>query len=380
VRSWINANNWSTVIGGTWISNKVLDAMNEVAKTFVDMFELIAVADERVAKLCKVDDAHITTGAGAAIELSVAGCMAGNDHGKWLRLPNTEGMKNEVVQPRGHYIAYTPQWVAAGAKMVDYGQAGSLRSSKDELEEAICERTCCLAYTVSYNVVPRGNLPIEEVIEAGKKHDIPVVVDSASMLPPVGNLHKYTDLGVDIACFSGGKAIQAPNNTGMLLGKGKGAEIVEGVRNNAFPRDGWGRGHKISKEQIVGLVVALEEFVKNGDKLYAKQMKKAKYLKETLSGIPGVDVVIIPNDETFHEHPVIPHVPRVKVSWDKKAKGFSGSDVDKLMAKDDPPVFLRKGIFFDYYTNKEWRLIDTFYLRDGEEKIVAERMKGIISK
>ena len=166
----------------------------------------------------------------------------------------------------------------------------------------------------------------------------------------------------------------------MMLGNGKGAEIVEGVRNNAFPHDGWGRGHKISKEQIVGLVVALEEFVKNGDKLFDKQMKTAEYIRETLSGIPGIDVVIIPNDETFHEHPIMPHVPRVKVSWDKKAKGFSGSDVDRLMAKDDPPVFLRKGIFFDYYTNKEWRLIDTYYLRDGEDKIVAERMKSILSK
>lgn len=380
VRSWINASNWSTVIGGTWIPDKVLEAMNEVAKTFVDMHELIAVTDERVARLCQVEDAHVTTGAGAAIELSVAGCMAGGDHGKWLKLPDTEGLRNEVVQPRGHYIAYTPQWVAAGARMVDYGQAGTLRSSYDELEEAITERTCCLAYTVSYNVVPRGSLPLEEVIDAGRRHGVPVVVDSASMLPPVANLHRYTDMGVDIACFSGGKAIQAPNNTGMMLGNGRGAEIIEGVRENAFPRDGWGRGHKISKEQLVGLVVALEEFVKNGDALYEGQMETARYIEETLSGIPGVEVVIIPNDETYHEHPVMPHVPRVKVSWDRKSLGLSGADVDRMMAEDDPPVFLRRGIFFDYYTNKEWRLIDTFYLRDGEGKIVAERMRRILTK
>lgn len=114
VRFWVNANNWSTVIGGTWITDKVLEAMNEVAKTFVDMFELIAKADERVAKLCRVEDAHITTGAGAAIELAVAGCMRGEDDGKWGRLPYTEGMKNEVVMPRGHYTIYTPQWTASG--------------------------------------------------------------------------------------------------------------------------------------------------------------------------------------------------------------------------------------------------------------------------
>jgi len=380
VRSWINASNWSTVIGGTWISDKVIEAMNEVAKTFVDMFELIAKVDEKIAKLCSVEDAHITTGAGAAIELSVAGCMAGNDHGKWIRLPNTEGMKNEIVMPRGHYIAYTPQWVSSGAKVVEYGQAGYLRSNKHELESAINENTCCLSYTASYNTVPRGMIPIEEVIDAGKKHNIPIVVDAASMLPPVSNLHKFTDIDVDIVCFSGGKAIQAPNNTGMMLGNGKGAKIIEAVRAHSFPHDGWGRGHKISKEQIVGLVVALEEFIKNGDALYEKQMRTARYFVEELSGIPSVDVIIIPNDETFHEHPVMPHVPRVRVQWDEKALGLSASDVDRYMAEEDPPVFLRKGIYYDYYTNKAWRLIDTFYLRDGEEKIVADRMRRILTK
>jgi uncharacterized pyridoxal phosphate-dependent enzyme len=377
IRSWINANNWSTRIGGTWIHDEVLEAMNEVAKTFVDMNELFAKADERVAKLCKVDDAHITPGAGAALELSVAGIIAGNNHANWLKLPNTEGLKNEIVMPRGHYIAYTPQWAASGGKIVEYGQAGYLRPNRNELMNAISDRTCCLSYTVSYNTVPRGMIPLEEMIEAGKEFDLPVVIDSASMLPPVSNLYKYTDMGVDIACFSAGKAIQAPNNTGMILGKGKGAKIVEAIRNNSFPHSGWGRGHKISKEQIVGLVVALEMFVKNGDSLYSKQMKTAKYFLNELSEIDGLEVTIIPNDETFHEHPVMPYVPRVRFQWDMKEIGFSAEDADKYMAKDDPPIFLRRGIYHDYYTNKEWRLIDTFYLRKGEEKIVADRIKQL---
>lgn len=279
--------------------------------------------------------------------------------------------------PRGHYIAYTPQWAASGGKIIEYGQAGHLRSNRNELINSISEKTCCLSYTVSYNTVPRGMVPLEEMVEVGEQFDIPVVIDSASMLPPVSNLHKYTDMGVDIACFSGGKAIQAPNNTGMILGNGKGAKIVEAVRNHSFPHDGWGRGHKISKEQIVGLVVALEMFVKNGDSLYSKQMKTAKYFLDELSGIKGLEVTIIPNDETFHEHPVMPYVPRVRFQWDMKEIGLTADAVDKYMAKDDPPVFLRRGIYHDYYTNKAWRLIDTFYLRQGEEKIVADRIKQL---
>ncbi len=375
VRSWINARNWSTVIGGTWIDDRVLEAMNEVAKTFVDMHELFAKADGRVARLCGVEEAHITTGTGAALELAVAGCMAGDDYGKWMRLPDTEGMRNEVLMPRGHVIAYTPQWTAPGARTVEYGQAGHLRSFRGELESKISESTCCLAYTVSYNTVPRGVVPLEEVIEAGKRHDIPVVIDAASDLPPVANLRKFTDMGADIVCFSGGKAIRAPNNTGFMVGSGRGAEIIGYVRDHTFPHSGWGRGHKISKEQIVGLVVALELFVEEGDGLYDEQYAAAEYLVEELKGVPGLEVEIIPNDETYHEHPVMPHVPRVLMQWDAKEMGMTAEELDAAVARDDPPIFLRNVHYYNYYTDKDWRLIDTFYLRPPEKVIVAERIR-----
>lgn len=379
VRSWINARNWATAIGGCWISDEVLEAMNEVAKTFVDMHELVAKADKRIAELCHVDEAHVTCGAAAAIELSVAGCMVGDNTGKWLRLPNTEGMKNEVVMHVGHCIAYAPQWVAPGAKILTFGQGGAIGYRGNVAEDVISDKTCCLSYTESYNNLPRGILDKKKFIEIGKKHDIPLVIDAASMLPPVSNLWKYIDMGFDIACFSGGKAIQAPNNTGMILGNGKGAKIIEAIRNNSFPHDGWGRGLKVSKEQIVGLVVALEEFVKNGEALYKKQMKMAEYFVQELSNVRGVNVVVIPNDETFHEHPVVPHVPRVLIEWDEKVLGLSSSDIDRYMAAEDPPISLRSYIYYDYHTNKAWTLIETFTLREEESKIVAERLRRIFS-
>lgn len=206
--------------------------------------------------------------------------MAGDDHGRWIRLPNTEGMKNEVVMPRGHYNAYTAQWMATGAKLVEYGQAGTLKSFKHERESTITDKTFCLLYTVSYNKVLRGIVPFKDVIETGKIYNIPVVVDAAAMLPPVTNLHKFTSMSADIVCFRGGKAIRAPNKTGIMLGNGKGAEIIEAVWSHSFPHEGWRRGHKISKEQIVGLVVALEIFIEEGDSQYEKQIKTAEYLKK----------------------------------------------------------------------------------------------------
>lgn len=380
VRSWINAKNWSTVIGGTWIDDRVLEAMNEVAKTFVDMHELIAKADKRIAELCQVEEAHVTTGTGAAMGLVVAGCMAEGDYGKWIRLPHTEMMRNQVVMARGHNIAYTPQWTASGAHVVEYGQAGSLRAFDKELENAIGEDTCCIAHTLSYNVVPRGVIPLESVIRIAGKRSLPVVVDAASMLPPVENLHKYTDKGADVVIFSGGKAIKAPNNTGIMLGKGKGAKIIENVREHSFPHSGWGRGFKISKEQIVGLVTALEIFVEEGDSYYAKQMGVAERVKGELEGIPGVEVSIIPNNESYHEHVFSPHVPRVLIQWDARELGLTGVDVDEAMAVEEPPIYLRSQKYHNYFTNREWRQVDTYYLRPSEELIVAERLRRVLTR
>ena len=318
VRSWINARNWTSAIGSAWIDDRVLAAMNEASRTFVDMHELFLRADKKIAELCRVEDAHITSGAGAAITLAVAACMAGDDFAKWQKLPFTQGMKNEIIFPRGHYQAYTPQWTSAGAKLVEYGQTGMLKSFKRELKSAITDRTCCLSYTLSYNTPPRGSIPIVEVIEAGKKHDIPVIVDAAALLPPVANLTKFTDMGADIVIFSGGKGIRSIASSGMMLGRGRGTEIVNAVRNYTYPHEGWARGFKVSKEQIVGLVAALEIFIKEGDSQYDRQMKTACYLQKELSKVQDLDVRIIPNDETFHEHPVVPHVPRVLVQWDLK--------------------------------------------------------------
>lgn len=380
IRSWINARNWATNVGGNWLDDRVLAAMNEVAKTFVDLYELIQKTDQRIAHLCQVGDAHVTAGCGSAIEYAVAACMAEGDYRKWLQLPHTEGMRNEVIIHRGHYIGYSPQWTASGGRLVEYGQAGVVNFSPREIEAVLSDKTCCISYTVSYNTVPRGSLPLAEVIQVANKHNIPVVVDAASDLPPVANLHKYTDLGAAVVCFSGGKAIRGPNNTGLMLGKGRGLEIVQWARDHTFPHYGWGRGHKVTKEQIVGLVVALEIFLEEGDALYEKQMAMADFFVQELNGLPHLEVDIIPNDAALHEHPMVPHVPRVRLQWDGAKAGLTASGLDEAIAREDPPVFLRNSYYFSYYSNKEWRLIDPFFLRDDEAKIVADRLKRIFGK
>ncbi len=376
VQSWINAKNWSTDVGGNLLDDRVLEAMNEVAKTFVDIRELITRVDDRIAELCRSEEAHITTGASGAIELAVAGCIAGNELKNWRKLPHTEEMKNEVLLARGHYINYTPQWIACGARLVEYGISGMLKPSKKEMEALISEKTCCLAYTFSYNNVPRGDQPFEEVVEMGRKYNLPVVVDAASELPPVENLYKFLDMGADIVCYSGGKAIGGPNNTGLMIGNGKGAGIIQAIRQYTFPNYGWGRGYKLSKEQMVGLVTALEIFVQEGNQLYAKQLEIARHFCRELNDIPKLEVTLMPNDENLHEHPLMPLVPRVLLRWDAQQTGATALELDHFMAAADPPVFLRNIHYYNYYSNQEWRLIDTFFLRPPDIEIIIERLKA----
>jgi len=109
-------------------------------------------------------------------------------------------------------------------------------------------------------------------------------------------------------------------------------------------------------------------------------METAKYFLDELAHINGIKVKIIPNDETYHEHSIMPHVPRVLLEWDKEKIGFTAEDLDIAMSVDDPPIFLRNKHYFNYYTNMEWRLIDTFYLRESERTIVSQRLKKIFEK
>lgn len=164
----------------------------------------------------------------------------------------------------------------------------------------------------------------------------------------------------------------------MMLGQGCGAKVIEAVRHHSYPHEGWARGFKVGKEQIVGLVAALEIFIREGDAQYEQQMQVARFLLNALEDIPHVDVQIIPNDESFHEHPVVPHVPRLLIQWDPARIQLTAEELDRAMAVEDPPVFLKERHYENYFTNKAWRIIDTYFLREGEAQIVAQRLKRIM--
>ncbi len=175
-----------------------------------------------------------------------------------------------------------------------------------------------------------------------------------------------------------------PNDTGIILGGAdRGKELIEAIRMQSFPNYGIGRPFKVSKEQIVGLIRALEIFVsRDEDLLYQEQMEKAEHIVKQIEDIPHLTVRIIPNDDKDYEHPISAHVPKVYMEWDQEKIGFDAQGLDEAIAEDDPPISLRPPRLTQSYTttSRSIRLIDTYFLRDGEEKIVSERLKKVFTR
>jgi L-seryl-tRNA(Ser) seleniumtransferase len=383
----INACNWSTAIGGTYLEPEVLAAMKDVAQTFVNLRELLKKAGERVAELCKVDAAYITAGAAAGITLCTAATIADTDPKKWQILPFTDDSpvcgRNQIIM-QATQVAYEEQFAMGGGRLVKVG--GPYGSTPSHIENAINPKTAAIAAGYHYNIVPRGWVAYKKVAEIAQSHDLPSFCDCAGAFPPHENLHKLNDLGFDLVIFSGGKGIRGPQATGMILGKGaRGTSLINAIYDHSSPNTGIGRGFKVSKENVIGLLTALELVLnRNEQQEYNGQMAKAEYLATYLQGITGVDVSIVPNNTKQYEHPLMPHTPVVRIDIDKEALGLSSIEsVYKAMREGDPGIFIRFPRFedreFGPFTNRASVFLFTYYLREGEEKIVADRMHHVLT-
>lgn len=367
---------------------EVIEAIDEAAKDWVMLPDLLDAVGQRIAGIADVEACLISSGCAACMTLSTAACITGKDREKMARLPDTEGMKNELVWQKGHYPAYAAQFTAAGAKLVAVGgdpvvldtpsilggrKIPALRTlgvSAKTVEEAITDKTFALAYSIGW-FLPRGGLvPLQEYCEIAHKHDLPVIVDASSELPYLTDgkfdLGRFNRMGADIVCFSGGKAMRGPNDTGIAIGR---KEIVEAAKMLSNPNMGIGRGFKVSKEQVVGLLVAVERCANlDWNQVMKDERKRAEYIVEELKGVPHVETEIVFPDETG-----LP-VARVWVRLDEKALGITAREVMERMRDGDPSIYLRHG-----YTDVGIVVVDVQVMRHGEEEIVAKRLKQVLT-
>lgn len=252
----VNAATTFTALGGSLMPDVVLDAMRSAAGSFVDMHALHQAAGRRLAELTNNEAAYATAGCGAAMVLAVLAARNKGNPGILHELPARERAPYEVIMHAAHRIPYDKMVQLAGATI---RQIGDIQQTFGwELEHAINERTAAILYVAGSHLPPVAR-PLEEVVSVAGEHDIPVIVDAAAQLPPVENLWRFTrDLGVDAALFSGGKALRGPQASGLMVGR---RDLVEAARQNGAPYQRWARPMKAGKEEIAGLVAAVDRFV-----------------------------------------------------------------------------------------------------------------------
>ncbi len=253
VKRVVNASATLTRLGGSRMPPPVLDAMRAAAGSFVDYDELARRVGARLASLTHNDACYVSCGAAAGIALAVAACVAGDDPAKVARFPHLDGLKDEVVVHRGQRNGYDYAARQTGVRLVEIGTARATFAW--ELDAAITERTACVLYFAGAHFA-EGALPLPDVIAAAHARGVPVVVDAAAQIPPVSNLWHFTrDLGADLAVFSGGKGLRGPQSSGLVLGR---ADLVAACRVNGSPNSAIGRPMKVGKEELAGLLAAVE--------------------------------------------------------------------------------------------------------------------------
>ena len=252
----INAATTYTVLGGSLMPEEVLEAMHQASKNFIEMHELQQKAGEHIAGVTKNEAAYITSGCASAIVLSMLALRTKGDLRQIGRLINDDLPEAEVIVQTGHRIPYDPALALGGVKIVEVGDA--IQTFPWQVEAAINEKTKGIFF-VAGSHLEHSTLPLEKIIKIASNYEIPVVVDAAAQLPPVENLwHFSQDLGADLVLFSGGKALRGPQSSGLIVGK---KHWIEAVRQNGAPFQRQARALKVGKEEIAGLVAAVERFV-----------------------------------------------------------------------------------------------------------------------
>ncbi|MCX6289647.1 MAG: aminotransferase class I/II-fold pyridoxal phosphate-dependent enzyme [Bacteroidetes bacterium] len=350
IRTFVNAAGTYTAMTASLMHDEVLETIKQGAKQFAMLDEVQDKVGEKIAELCHAEAATVTAGCWSALVLGTAGVLTGMDMKKVAQLPDVTGMKSEVIVQKGHNIGYVHALTNTGAIIVEIETA-------QELEKAINEKTAMMWFLNSY--APMGKIQHEEWVAIAKKHKIPTMIDMAADVPPVSNLWKYNDLGFDLVCVSGGKAMRGPQSAGLLMGK---KELIAAARLSAPPRGGnIGRGMKVNKEEVLGMYVALEKYInQDHDAEWKMWESKIDTIAKSVNSIEGVKIEIsVP--------PIANHTPLLFISWDESKVKTSNKDLMLKLRNGSPSI--------EVMANGTGINITVFMLQEGEEKIVAKRIR-----
>jgi L-seryl-tRNA(Ser) seleniumtransferase len=364
VRPFINGAGTFTVLTASLMWPEVVEALNYASKAFVPLNDLQEAVGKRVAELIGCEAAMITSGAAAALTVGTAACVAGKNPDWIKRIPDLAGtgMKSEVIVQKSHRYGYDHAVRNCGVKMVEVETA-------DELEKAVGEKTAMMLFFNDAD--PRGKIKIEEFVALGKKHNIPTFNDAAADVPPTENLSKYTKMGFDLVTFSGGKGLRGPQSAGLLLGR---KELIEAARLNCSPNsDSIGRGMKVNKEEMVGMMVAVEMYVKRDAEAEWKEWeRRAKLIGDGVAKVASVKAEI-------HVPPIANHVPTLRLTWEKAALPLTADDVRKRLREGKPSIEIAPNAS-SAKAEKQEIGIGVWQMQPGEAEIVARRLREVFSE
>jgi L-seryl-tRNA(Ser) seleniumtransferase len=363
VRPIINARGTHTRLGGTLIRPEVLDAMREAANAYVVLDELQDKASEVIARATGAQAGIVVGGAEAGLLIGTAAILAGTDPAKIAQLPVTEGMPNEAIMHRAHRNGYDHGARAAGARIVDIGYGGS--TLPYQLRAATTERTALVVYLMS-PWASHGALSLEKTCEIAHEANIPVLVDAAAMLPPTNSLRRFIAEGADLVTFSGGKGLMGPQSSGILAGR---VDLIRAARMNGNPNHSIGRAAKAAKEDIVGLIVALENYMqRDHDADTALWRGQAEWMLQRLNDFRDVTSSYVHDGR---EHPV----PRVELVFGPES-GINAHELVLALEEHNPRVFLFEPTGPSARPNSI--VINTQTMQAGEEQIVVEALREMI--
>jgi uncharacterized pyridoxal phosphate-dependent enzyme len=370
VKTVINCRGTWTYLSGSLQFPEVRAAQIEAAQYFVNMVELQRAVGRRLAELTGAESGLITSGAAGAMAASTAACMAGSDPQKIWQLPDTTGLKHEVIMVGGR-SAFDNAIRLTGARLV-------LVETPEEIANAVTANTAMI-YTTDL-----GDKLVREVAIA-KEHNVPMLLDDAAGIPPADNLKLYASMRIDLYTFSGGKGLQGPQCSGVLLGR---KDLIEAALRNSNPWEGAVcRPMKVGKEEVIGCLTAVETWLKiDSKKLYGEWNARVDRIAKLVGTVPGVKTEIyVPDDGNRY--------PTLKVSWDQQAWGFSITDCVQKLREGDPVVevlgadnpslvpAVREGI--QKPNKKEPKETDhielvSMTIKPGEEMIVGRRLRTIL--
>ncbi len=356
IRTFINARATLTMMTGSLMQDEVIEAINNSSRRYCMLDELQDKVGAKIAELCHAEAATVTSGAFSAIMLGTAGVLSGNDPAKAAMIPHLEGsgMKTEVIIQKGHNIGYYQAMKNCGVTMVWV-------ETREDLDRAINSKTAMMAF-MNCNT-NAGQIKHKEWLEVAKKNNIPALIDIAADVPPIENFWKFNDMGFDLVCLSGGKAIRGPQSSGVLMGR---KDLIAAARISAAPRGSTiGRGHKVNKEEILGLYVAIEKFIRTGDEEWKFWLKQIAHIENTVKNIKSVKTrIFVPE--------IANSTPNLEISWDPAILAVTGKEIQERLSKGEPGIELNAG--------KNNISLVTFIMVPGEEKIVAARIKEELLK